>query len=302
MTPDTDPSDEMDEGEQEQTRTLGLFDRLLEPWDYVLLDEQKALPVSALERLVEHNVPSDHLIVLSEACASFATFGNPLLGAPKHNQGTNKSYLPTNWKSRRAEVEASWPMRRVFMEWLKEHWVDSTDAYQALRTEHSNNLWQKEVQETQTTSPEVAVTLRLFDKYLDPFEYVLGLSTWHGMPMRVRNNLIWSGAPSAHLVTLEMACAALSSFWSPMFGAEAETDSEDGDRPHAYLPKDWKARRAALEKSWPMRRVLMGFVAERLVQGPTRGSLHGVYQQAPVETGPCPTPPRSPWHRTGGAF
>ena len=55
-----------------------------------------------------------------------------------------------------------------------------------------------------------------------------------------------------------------------MLGAEADTedrDTEDGDRQHAYLPKDWKARRAELEKSWPMRRVLTDFVAKRLARG-----------------------------------
>ena len=265
MVPDSDHSDEMDEEEQEQkerkTRTLGLFDRLFEPLDYVLLDEQKALPMSTLKRLVQHAVPSDHLTILSEGCASFATFGNPLLSAPKYNQATGRGYVPNDWKSRRAEVEASWPMRAVFMQWLEGRWVSIRWTYQVLRKMHCHNSWQKEVQDTQVTNPEVSVSLRLFDQYLDPFEYVLGLSVGHGMPARVRNNLVWSGVPDAHLVTLDMACAAFASFCNPMLGADT---SENDDGPHQYLPKDWKDHRSEIEKSWPMRRVLMGFVAERL--------------------------------------
>ena len=265
MTSDTSHMDET----QEQERTRTLFDQLLEPWDYVLLDEQRTLPVSVVERLVEHNVPSDHVIVLREACASFATFGNPLLGAPKYEQGT-KSYLPTDWRSRRAEVEASWPMRRVFMEWL-ESWLESCtfDLVWARthRDQPDNNYWQKEVKTLQTNNPAVAVTLRLFDEYLDPFEY-WWLSLQERIPSRVRAYLVSSGVPDAHLVALVMACAGFASFSRPMLGAEADTeDSNTEDRRHAYLPKDWKARRAELEKSWPMRRVLMDFVAERLAKG-----------------------------------
>ena len=129
------------------------------------------------------------------------------------------------------------------MEWL-ESWLESCtfDLVWARthRDQPDNNYWQKEVKTLQTpvgsNNPAVAVTLRLFDEYLDPFEY-WWLSLQERIPSRVLSYLVSSGVPDAHLVALVMACAGFARFWRPMLGAEADTeesDTEDGDRRHAW--------------------------------------------------------------------